>query len=58
MVSFLSVLIVNPGKSRTHGEVAGENQDTFVLPEETLAVSVTLPHIQTNDHHNLKKYLK
>ena len=51
-VSFSSVLALKAGKSRTHGELAGENQDTLLLAQETLAVSAQLLHIQTNDLHN------
>ena len=39
-LSFWSVLSVEPGKSRTHGEPDGESQATLDLLEETLAVSV------------------
>jgi hypothetical protein len=37
-LSFWSVLLVEPGKSRTPGELDGESQDTLDLPVETHAV--------------------
>ncbi len=48
-VSHQSVLLVETGKLKTHGEHHGENQDSLDSNKETLVVSVTLPHIQTND---------
>jgi hypothetical protein len=43
------VLVINSGKSRTLGELHGEKVDSSDLPQEILAVSVTLPHIPQND---------
>ena len=40
---FWSVLSVEPGKSRTHGEQDGESQATLDLLEETLAVFAPTP---------------
>jgi hypothetical protein len=40
---------------KTLGEHHGGNPDLSDLPEETPAVSVTLPHIQTNENdHSFK----
>lgn len=47
--SFWSEFQMKPGKLKTHGEPHGEKVDSSESLEETPVVSVTLPHIQTND---------
>lgn len=44
-----SVLPISTGGSRTHGETHGERKASLDLPEETPAVSATLPPIPPND---------
>jgi hypothetical protein len=44
------VLLINTGELKTHGEPLGEKKVSLDSPEETLVVSATWPHIQTNDY--------
>ncbi len=48
-LSFWSVLSVEPGKSRTHGELDGERLDTSDLHPETLAEFVPTQESSLND---------
>jgi hypothetical protein len=49
MVLPLLETVLNSGKLKIHGEHLGEKVDSLDLLQETLAVFVPWPHIQTND---------